>query len=461
MKQVDIKSIVNEQRTFFNSNQTKNIEYRKTQLERLLTNLLKHEEDFYWAFEKDLAKPKMEVYATEFGLVISAIKEMLKNLDRWTCVQNKPRSITSFLNKSEVYLEPFGVVYIIGPFNYPLQLTLIPLIGAIAAGNCAIVKPSSKTPNVAAVIGTVINELFDQQYVKVLAPQSIENKDVLNERMDLIFFTGSAKVGKLVMQAAAAYLTPVVLELGGKSPAIVTENADLALAAERIIWSKLLNTGQTCISTDYVLVDAKVKAPLIAALKQQIVTFYGTSIENNPDYGRIVQGSAMDRFQSLIEENRPHLIYGGTYSIEDRYIEPSLFDLPLNRDSSLMQAEIFGPLLPLCTYQTLDEALAFIKEGEKPLALYLFSDDKQEQKQVLHDVSFGGGGINQTILHIANEALPFGGVGYSGMGNYHGRYSIETFSHKKAILHGRKDSMGKLIYPPYDDKKFAWIKKLL
>lgn len=461
MKQVDIHSIVTNQRVFFNSNQTKSLQYRKTQLERLLNNLLKHEEDFYWAFEKDLAKPKVEVYATEFGLVISAIKDMLKNLDRWTSVQNKPRALTSFLNKNEVYLEPFGVVYIIGPFNYPLQLTLIPLIGAIAAGNCAIVKPSSKTPNVAAVIGTVINELFDQQYVKVLAPQSIDNKDVLKERMDFIFFTGSTKVGKLVMEAASAHLTPVVLELGGKSPAIVTEHADIPLAAERIIWSKLLNTGQTCIATDYVLVDAKVKASLVNALKKQIVTFYGTAIEKNADYGRIVQGSAMTHFQSLIEENREQLIYGGAYSIEDRYIEPSLFDLPLDRNSTLMQNELFGPLLPLCTYQTFDEALHFIKEGEKPLALYLFSDDKQEQKQVIQDLSFGGGGINQTILHIANDTLPFGGVGNSGMGNYHGRYSIETFSHKKAIMHGRKDSMGKLIYPPYDNKKFAWIKKLL
>lgn len=461
MNQIEINTIVNEQRAFFNSNQTKSIRFRKIQLERLLNNLLKHEEDFYWAFEKDLAKPKVEVYATEFGLVVSAIKEMLKNIDRWTSVQAKPRAVTAFLNKNEVYLEPFGVVYIIGPFNYPLQLTLMPLIGALAAGNCAIIKPSSKTPNVAAVIGTVINELFDQQYVKVLAPQAIDNQDVLKERMDLIFFTGSTHVGKLVMQAAAKYLTPVVLELGGKSPAIVTDKADISLAAERIIWSKLLNTGQTCIATDYVLVDEKVKAPLIAALKKQIVAFYGTSIEKNPDYGRIVQGPAMEHFQSLIEENRAQLIYGGTYSIDTRYIEPSLFDLPLDRNNSLMSNEIFGPLLPICTYHTLDEALAFIKAGEKPLALYLFSEDKQEQKQVIQDVSFGGGGINQTIMHIANDALPFGGVGYSGMGNYHGRYSIETFSHQKAIMHGRKDSMAKLIYPPYDEKKFAWIKKLL
>lgn len=461
MNQTDLHLLLDKQRTFFDSNQTKEIAFRKTQLEKLLENLKKHEEDFYWAFEKDLNKPKMEVYATEFGLVISAIKDMLKNIDRWTKPQNKPRALASLLNKNEVYLDPYGVVYIVGPFNYPLQLTLVPLIGALAAGNCALIKPSRKTPHVAAVIGTVIAEIFDECYVKVLSPTAISDEDVLKERMDFIFFTGSTRVGKIVMKAAANFLTPVVLELGGKSPAIVTSDADINRAAERIIWSKLLNTGQTCIATDYVLVDAKIKEKLITALKEKIVTFYGTDIQNNSDYGRIVQGPAMNVFQKLIEENRQSIVYGGNYDLSNRFIEPTLFDIDLIRENTLLQEELFGPLLPICAYDHLDEAIHFVKSGEKPLALYLFSEDKAIQKRILKEISFGGGGINQTILHITNDDLPFGGVGYSGMGNYHGKYSINTFSHSKAVVYGRNDSMANIIYPPYDTKKFDWLKRLL
>ncbi|WP_086313805.1 aldehyde dehydrogenase (NAD+) [Enterococcus sp. 7F3_DIV0205] len=461
MNQADLQTIMTKQRRFFNSNQTKSISFRKEQLEQLLINVQKHEEDFYWAFEKDLKKPKAEVYATELGLVLSAIKDMLKNLDKWTKPVNKPRAISSLLNKNMVFLEPYGTVYIIGPFNYPLQLTLVPLIGALAAGNCAIVKPSSKTPNVAAVIGAVLGETFDEEYVKVLSPNSIDNATVLKERMDFIFFTGSTKVGRIVMEAAAKHLTPVVLELGGKSPAIVTEQADIELAAERIIWSKLLNTGQTCIATDYVLVDEKVKGQLIISLKEKIREFYGKEIQENLDYGRIVQGDATNKFSQLINENRQFLIYGGEYDLETRFVAPSLFDIGLSRENSLMKEELFGPLLPICTYQHLDEAINFVKDGEKPLALYLFSDDREVQKKILHEISFGGGGINQTILHVANDDLPFGGVGASGMGNYHGRYSIETFSHEKSVVYGRKDTMAKLIYPPYDQKKFDWLKRLL
>lgn len=461
MNQSDLQQILKNQRAFFNSNQTKDLSFRKKQLEKLLYNLNKHEADFYWAFEKDLGKPEMEVYTTEFGIVIAAIKDMLKNIERWTKKQNKPRALASLLNKNEVFVEPYGVVYIIGPFNYPLQLTLVPLIGALAAGNCALIKPSRKTPNVAAVIGTVIAEIFDEKYVKVISPLTIEDEVVLKERMDFIFFTGSSNVGKLIMKAAANFLTPIVLELGGKSPAIVTETANIEIAAERILWSKLINTGQTCIATDYILVDQKVKESLIRALKVKINSFYGNDIQHNNDYGRIVQGSAIETFKQLIDENKEHIIYGGTYDLATRFVEPTLFDTPLSRENSLMKEELFGPLLPICTYNDLSDAIDFVKIGEKPLALYLFSEDKASQKRILNEISFGGGGINQTILHITNDDLPFGGVGYSGMGNYHGKYSIDTFSHKKAIVYGRKDSMAHLIYPPYSAKKLEWIKRLL
>lgn len=461
MNQKDLKKLLEKQRSFFANNQTRSIPFRKKQLELLLTNLKKHEENFYWAFEKDLSKPKAEVYATEFGLVLSSLTNMIKHIDQWTKPKEKPRALASLLNKNEIFLEPFGTVYIIGPFNYPLQLTLVPLIGALAAGNCAIVKPSSKAPNVAAVIGTVINQTFDEQYVKFIAPHSIDDALILKERMDFIFFTGSSAVGKIVMKAAAEHLTPVVLELGGKSPAIVTEDADISLTAEKIIWSKLMNTGQTCIATDYILVDQKVKSNLINELKKTITTFYGSAIKQNKDYGRIIQGNAIEHFIQLIHENKSSIIYGGSYEKQERFVEPTLFDLPLTRENSLMSEEIFGPLLPICTYNTLDEAVQFIKSGEKPLALYLFTNNHLVKEKIIHEVSFGGGGINQTILHIANEQLPFGGVGYSGMGHYHGKYSIETFSHKKSILYGRKENFSKLIYPPYTDKKFNWLKRLL
>ena len=461
MNQSDLQLLIKKQRTFFNSNQTKDLSFRKEQLEKLLRNLHKHENDVYWAFGKDLNKPEMEVYTTEFGLVLSAIKDMLKHIDHWTKKQDKPRAFTSFLNKNEVHLEPYGVVYIIGPFNYPLQLTLIPLIGALAAGNCAILKPSRKTPNVAAVIGTIIAEIFPEEYIKVLSPTVIDDELVLKERMDFIFFTGSSRVGKKIMKAAANFLTPVVLELGGKSPAIVTNTADINRAAERIIWSKLINTGQTCIATDYVLVDQKIKDLFIKTLKEKILVFYGKDIQHNSDYGRIVQGPATETFKQLIDENQEAIVYGGTYDLASRFVEPTLFDIPLSRENSLMKEELFGPLLPICAYNDLDQALSFIKSGEKPLALYLFSEEKTIQKKILKEISFGGGGINQTILHITNDDLPFGGVGYSGMGSYHGKYSIHTFSHKKSIVYGRDDSMAHLIYPPYSDKKLNWIKHLL
>lgn len=461
MEQTAIQQLVKAQRDFFNTDQTKDRAFRKKQLNTLAKSLMKHEEDFYWAFEKDLGKPKMEVYTTEFALVLQEIKTLIKNLEDWTKVETVPRSVASFLNKSELYREPYGLVYIIGPFNYPLQLTLVPLAGALAAGNCAIVKPSSKTPNVAAVIRTVIHEAFPADYVRVLSPNFATNEEVLKERFDLIFFTGSPKTGKIIMEAAAKHLTPVVLELGGKSPAIITEDCDLDKAAEKIIWSKLLNTGQTCIATDYVLVPDALAEFFIILCCEKIQEFYGDNIRENPDYGRVISDSAWDRLDHLIKDNEYLIRYGGNRDRKTRFIEPTIFEIPLSREISLMKEELFGPLLPICHYQTIDQAIEFIKAGEKPLALYLFSENKKLQQRFMNQISFGGGGINQTILHVANEHLPFGGVGYSGIGHYHGKYSIDAFSHQKGIVYGRNDDTSRLIFPPYNDQKLNWIKKLL
>lgn len=459
--QEEIHQLVSDQQQYFQSNQTKPIEFRRRQLEALLNSMQKHEQDFYHAFQQDLGKPLFETYATEYGVTIASIRHTLKHLKKWTRPERKKRSLTTFLNKNKVYYEPYGVSYIIGPFNYPLQLIMMPLVGAIAAGNCAIIKPASKTPAVSQVISQVINEVFPKEYLFVIQGAHGLNQMVLKETFDFIFFTGSPAVGKLIMTAAAENLTPVILELGGKSPGIVTKDCDLALAAKRLIWGKFLNTGQTCIAPDYLLVDEQVKKEFIQLAIQTLKDFYSTNIKNNPDYGRIVAGNAINHFIQLIDENKEHLIVGGEYDEQERYVAPSLIDIDLNEKSSLMDEEIFGPLLPICTYQTIDEAIAYIKAHHKPLALYLFSNDSAMQDRILSEISFGGGCINQTLLQFVNDALPFGGVEYSGMGHYHGEYSVRAFSHAKSVVFGSTKIRLDLLFPPYTNKKLNWIKKIL
>ena len=459
--QEQIHTIIENQQTFFQSNKTKSIEFRKEQLIKLLHSMKQHEQAFYEAFQKDLGKPVFETYSTEYGVVIASIRQMIKHLSKWAKPQRKKRSLATFWSKNSVYLEPYGVSYIVGPFNYPLQLILVPLVGAIAAGNCALMKPASKTPNVANVIASVINNVFPKEYLYVIQGEHGLDQMILAEKLDFIFFTGSPAVGKIVMRAAAENLTPVILELGGKSPGIVTKDCDLQLAAERLVWGKFLNTGQTCIAPDYILVDDDVKRPFVNATIQAIREFYGSSIKENKDYGRIVAGSATQKFIQMIEENKEHLLFGGEYDEAQRYIEPTLFDIDLKTDNSLMADEIFGPLLPICSYRNLDEAIAYIKAHHKPLALYLFSNDKMIQEKIISEVSFGGGCINQTLLHFVNEELPFGGVEFSGMGNYHGKYSLEAFSHQKAVVFGSTKLRLKLIFPPYTDKHLNLIKKIM
>lgn len=459
--QEEIHQLVSNQQTFFQTNQTKPVEFRRQQLEKLLKSMETHEQEFYQAFQKDLGKPLFETYATEYGVTMACIRQTLKNLNKWTRPERKKRALVTFLNKNKVYYEPYGVTYIVGPFNYPLQLVMIPLVGAIAAGNCAIIKPASKTPAVANVISKVINDVFPKEYLFVIQGAHGLDQMVLKETFDFIFFTGSPAVGKIIMSAAAQNLTPVILELGGKSPGIVTKDSDLKLAAQRLIWGKFLNTGQTCIAPDYLLVDKTIKEEFIQLAIQTLKDFYGTDIKNNPDYGRIVEGTAMSHFIQLIKDNQKNLIIGGEYDENERFVAPSLFDIDLNGNSTLMQEEIFGPLLPICTYESIDEAITYIKKHHKPLALYLFSNDRSIQNRILSEVSFGGGCINQTLLQFVNEALPFGGVEYSGMGHYHGEYSIRAFSHAKAVVFGSTRIRLDLIFPPYTTKKLNWIKKIM
>ncbi|EHR82597.1 aldehyde dehydrogenase (NAD) family protein [Staphylococcus epidermidis VCU120] len=345
---------------------------------------------------------------------------------------------------------------IIGPFNYPVQLVFEPLIGAIAAGNTAIVKPSELTPHVAIVIKDIIEDTFDEAYVSVVEGGIEETQTLLSLPFDYMFFTGSEKVGKIVYEAAARKLIPVTLELGGKSPVIVDDTANIKVASERISFGKFTNAGQTCVAPDYILVQRKVKNDLIKALKKTITEFYGENIEKSPDFGRIVNQKHFNRLNDLIQIHKDNVVFGGNSSKEDLYIEPTLLD-NITNDNKIMKEEIFGPILPIITYDNFDEVLEIIQSKSKPLSLYLFSEDENMTHRVVEELSFGGGAINDTLMHLANPNLPFGGVGSSGIGQYHGKYSFDTFSHMKSYTFKSTRLESSLFFPPYKGK-FKYIK---
>jgi aldehyde dehydrogenase (NAD+) len=335
--------------------------------------------------------------------------------------------------------EPYGTALIIGPFNYPFQLLIEPLIGAIAAGNCVVLKPSEVVPTVSAVITEMIEAVFDKSYIRSVQGGVETTTSLINAPFDYLFFTGSVPVGKIVMEAAAKNLVPVTLELGGKSPVIVDQTANIKVAANRIIWGKTLNSGQTCVAPDYLMVHEDVKEKLINEMKQTIKQFYGENIENSRDFGRIVSEKHFNRLKSILEKDKDQIIFGGSLNPETRYIEPALIEA--SWDSASMEDEIFGPILPILTYGNLDEAISSINKLSKPLALYLFTSDKRVEEKVLSEISSGGVSINDTVTHLANPELPFGGVGSSGMGAYHGHYSFTTFSHEKSILKKAAESI--------------------
>ncbi|WP_434750949.1 aldehyde dehydrogenase [Paenibacillus amylolyticus] len=455
----DVNVILEKQRTFFRSGVTRSAEVRIERLSRLKQAIQKYESRLTEAMYQDLGKSEFESYTTEIGFMLDSITHTMRKIKKWVKPVKVRTQLALLGSKSYIIPEPYGAVLIIGPFNYPFQLLIEPLVGAIAAGNTAVLKASENTPAVSAVIRELIEEVFEPEYVQVVEGAKDTTTALIHAPFDYIFFTGSVPVGKIVMEAAAKNLVPVTLELGGKSPVIVDEQADIQVAAERIIWGKLLNTGQTCIAPDYLLVHERVKQPLIDALKAAIVTFFGTDIQHNWDYGRIVNKSHFKRLTTLIERDRDQVIYGGTSDEEDRFIEPTLIDVD-SWNAATMEDEIFGPILPIISYGHLDEVIAEIIKRPKPLALYLFTSDPAVQDRVLTEVSFGGGCINDTITHVANPRLPFGGVGHSGIGSYHGRYSFETFSHMKSVLKKSTKLNPHMLYPPYNNK-LSLIKRLL
>lgn len=447
----DVERMIQEQRNFYYTGATRPTDFRKAQLENLKQSILANEEIIIEALERDLGKSEFEAYATEIGFVLDSIGNMQKNLDDWMEPEKVKTPIHLQPAKSFIIREPYGSVLIIGPFNYPFQLVMEPLIGAITGGNCAVVKPSETTPNVARAIRIVLEEAFPTYYVRVVEGEREEVTALIHASFDYIFFTGSVKVGKVVMKAASERLTPVTLELGGKSPAIVDQTADIDLAVKRIAWGKLMNTGQTCVAPDYVCVHEKVKDEFLKKLTKTISSFYGKNAQASPDYGRIVSTSHFDRLAELIESESENIIYGGKTDRSNRYIEPTVLD-NINWNSPSMEDEIFGPILPVITYEDLPLLLRQIRQLPKPLSAYMFSENERAINFFLEELPFGGGCINDTVSHVGSAHLPFGGVGPSGMNSYHGKYSFETFTHAKSILKKSTKISTNILFPPYKNR---------
>ncbi len=455
---MDIRMLVETQRAYFKTHQTKGYAFRMAALKRLEEWITHHEDAISAALKADLKKAEMESYFSEIGMVKSELREAQKHLKKWMKKKYVTTPLAQFKARSYILQEPYGNVLIMSPWNYPFLLSIDPLIGAIAAGNCAIVKPSAYAPAVSHVIAEMMTACFDEAYVAVVEGGRTENTALLDQRFDLIFFTGSVNVGKLVMEKASRYATPVVLELGGKSPCIVDHSDHLELAAKRIAFGKFLNSGQTCVAPDYVLVQRSLYEPLCRYLKKEIGNFFGSDPLLSKELPKIINERHFHRLCHLLDAE-PHVI-GGKRNLETLQIEPTIADV-CTFDSALMQEEIFGPILPVIAYEKLDEAIGYIREHDKPLALYLFSDDANTVDRVLKECSFGGGCINDTIIHLASSKLPFGGVGASGMGHYHGYYSFEAFSHAKSIVDKAVWIDIPLRYHPYTKKKEKWIRRFM
>lgn len=447
----DINLIFKNQKEFFESGKTINVDYRIKNLKKLNDIIKKNEDKILNELKKDLGKSNFEGYVTEVGILYDDINFHIKNVKKWSSEEKRKSPIVYYPSKSYIYKEPYGVTLIIGPFNYPFQLVIAPLIGAISAGNTAIIKPSENSRNIALLLEKLINENFPEGYLRVVNP--LGGKEtvslLLDKPFDYIFFTGSVRVGKLVMQKAAQHLTPVTLELGGKSPCIVDSDAKLKLAAKRIVWGKFLNAGQTCVAPDYLCVHKSVKDELLKLIINEIRVQFGENVRNSEDYPRIVNKSSLERLSGYLNDGK--IYYGGNIDEDNLYMEPTLIIKP-DLNSPLMSDEIFGPILPILVYEDLDNVIKFINHREKPLALYYFSESKKKIKYVLTSTTSGGVTINDTIIHVANPNLPFGGVGNSGVGKYHGKESFETFTHNKSVMKRGTFIEFNIRFAPYKNK---------
>ncbi len=447
---MNLKNIVQEQRDYFFSNKTLDYKFRKNALLNLRVNILKYEEELKEALSKDLGKNPTESYFSEIGQVLKELSFMVKNLKKFMKEKKVKSHIVDFPSKSFISPHPYGVVLIISPWNYPVTLTLGPLVGALASGNTVIIKPSEYSINTTKVIDRIINETFDKSYVRVVQGDATFTNDLLNEKYDYIFFTGSTSVGKIVMEKASKHLTPISLELGGKSPVIVDKDANVKIAAKRIAFGKYLNAGQTCIAPDYIYVHSSIADDLLLYLQESLIDFFGDNPLISPNYGKIINQRHFDRLQTLVAGE--NVLFGGETDIENHIIAPTILtDVSLN--SLIMKEEIFGPILPIFTYDDINNVIGYINKNPKPLALYLFTNNRQIEEKVLTECNFGGGCINDTVVQFSSDYLPFGGVGESGMGAYHGMESFKTFTHYRSIL--KKSTVFDLPvrYAPYNKKK--------
>ena len=453
----DIKDVLKKQKEFYKTGATLDVGFRIAQLKKLKNQLIKKEDALFKALRADFNKSEFESYTSEIALVKSGITQFERRLRRWAKDKPVPRTIATFHAKGKIRHEPFGQVLIMSPWNYPVQLTLGPLIGALAAGNTAVIKPSRYVPQTAAVIKEIIEEIYEESYVALFEGGREANEALLSERFDFIFFTGGEAVGKIVMQAAAKNLTPVVLELGGKSPVIVDATADIKMAAKSICWGKFTNAGQTCIAPDFVAAHSSIKDELIQNIKQNINAFYGKEPKESPDFPRIITEKHFEKVSSLMDLDKA--VIGGKTDEHERYIAPAVLD-NVGWDDDIMKHEIFGPILPVISYDDTEDMIRKVSSMEIPLAFYVFSFDKKMTGEYLRRIPSGDAVVNDTVIHFANHHLPFGGKGSSGMGAYHGKQSFETFSHKRSIVHrtGRLDNP--LRYPPYNDK-LKFIKKIM
>ena len=454
----DFAMLVASQRAFFLTEATKPYAYRMENLRKLAGWIDRNESDILQSLTQDLGKCAYEGYLTEVAIVRQELKDAVRHLKGWMKPRRVPTAIGQFPGACRILSEPYGVTLIMSPWNYPFQLTVAPLIGAICAGNCAVVKPSAYSAATSALIKRMADELFDPAYIAVVEGGRKENAGLLEQAFDFIFFTGSPSVGRLVMEKAAAHLTPVSLELGGKSPVIVDETADIDLAAKRIAWGKCLNAGQTCVAPDYVLVHHSRETQLVDALIREIRAMYTSAPLANPHLPRIINQHHFNRLVGLLQSGV--ISHGGQIDMTERRIAPTILT-DVRQDDPVMQEEIFGPLLPILTYTKLDDAISQIRSRPKPLALYLFTRSKDVEKKVLGEISFGGGCVNDVVLHLATSHMPFGGVGESGMGGYHGKFSFDAFSHRKSILKRFAKPDVPLRYAPYSESKIKLLKKLL
>ena len=445
---MDIHEIVESEKHFFRTGVTRGVDFRIDMLKKFRKAIIENDELISAALKADLNKQPFESYMCETGLLLEEINFHIKRLKKWSKTRRVKSGIGQLPGKSYICPEPYGVVLIMAPWNYPVQLCLMPLVGAISAGNCAVVKPSAYAPESSRVISKLIESAFPTGFVTAVEGGRDANKALLDEPFDYIFFTGSVAVGKTVMEAAAKWLTPVTLELGGKSPIIVDETANLPLAARRIAFGKVLNAGQTCVAPDYLMIEKSVEAPFFEEYKKALADFFPDG--DMSGMVRIINDKHFERVCNILD-NSGSVAIGGARDAETRFIEPAvLTDVPI--DSPAMQQEIFGPVLPVLPYEKLDDCIDFIRSRPKPLALYIFSENKMNQEKVLNSCSFGGGCINDTVIHLASSHMSFGGVGESGMGSYHGKKSFDTFTHYRSVLKQGKLDV-KLRYFPYKSGK--------